>query len=226
MRRLLLKIHRRLAKAYGLPQRRRLDPVSELVSTILSQNTNDRLRDLAYGRLRERFPTWDQVRDAPRKEIIAAIRPAGLARQKGPRIKRALQRITQERGKLTLDFLRRLPTPQAKAWLTSIPGVGPKTAAIVLLFSLGKRAFPVDTHIHRVARRLGLIAPKVSREKAHEILEELVPPPRYYDLHLLLIAHGRRVCRAPRPRCPECVLKDLCPYYTTVFLPTQRAAAK
>lgn len=162
MRRLLLKIHRRLAKAYGLPQRRRLDPVSELVSTILSQNTNDRLRDLAYGRLRERFPTWDQVRDAPRKEIIAAIRPAGLARQKGPRIKRALQRITQERGKLTLDFLRRLPTPQAKAWLTSIPGVGPKTAAIVLLFSLGKRAFPVDTHIHRVARRLGLIAPKVS----------------------------------------------------------------
>lgn len=195
-----------------------MDAVSELVSTILSQNTNDRLRDLAYDRLRQRFPTWEKVRDAPLKEIVAAVRPAGLAQQKGPRIKRALEHITREQGKLRLAFLRHFSVDEARAWLTSISGVGPKTAAIVLLFALGKPAFPVDTHIHRVAKRLGLIGPGVTREKAHQILEELVPPDRYYSFHLLLIEHGRRVCRAPRPRCPECVLKDLCPYYATVFL--------
>lgn len=224
LRRRILQIHHRLAHAYGPPHRRRRDAVSELVSTILSQNTNDRLRDLAYTRLRQRFPTWDSVQDAPLREIVAAIRPAGLAYQKGPWIKAALAKIAAERGKLSLDFLRRLPLNEARDWLTAIPGVGPKTAAIVLLFSLGKPAFPVDTHIHRVTRRLGLIGPRVSREKAHQILEELVPPSRYYDLHLLLIEHGRRICRAPRPRCPECVLQGLCPYYKTVFLPAQKVA--
>lgn len=221
LRRRILQIHRRLAKAYGPSRRRRRDAVSELVSTILSQNTNDRLRDLAYARLRQRFSTWEDVRRAPPRQIISAIRPAGLAYQKGPRIKSALDRIFQKRGKLSLDFLHRLPVSEARDWLTAIPGVGPKTAAIVLLFSLGKPAFPVDTHIHRVTRRLGLLGPKVSREKAHQILEELVPPSRYYDLHLLLIEHGRRICRAPQPRCRECVLKDLCPYYKNVFLSAQ-----
>jgi endonuclease-3 len=134
---------------YGIPKWTRIDGVSELVSTILSQNTNDGNRDLAYTRLRARFPTWEQVRDAPLQAVVDAIRPAGLANQKGPRIQSALRRITQERGRLNIDFLAQLPVDEARQWLTSINGVGPKTAAIVLLFCYDMPAFPVDTHIRR-----------------------------------------------------------------------------
>jgi endonuclease-3 len=190
-----------------------MDPVSELVSTILSQNTNDVNRDVAFERLRTRLPTWEAVRDADPEEVVEAIRPAGLANQKGPRIQDALHIITQERGELSLDFLADLPQEEAKAWLTSIKGVGPKTAAIVLLFSLGRPAFPVDTHVHRVAKRTGLIGPKVSREKAHDELERLVDPKDYYAFHLNVIRHGRQVCSSRSPRCEECVLQDLCDYY-------------
>lgn len=209
-----IEVHQRLLAAYGEPAwRPHLDPVSELVSTMLSQNTNDTNRDVAYDRLRARFSTWEEVRDADPDQVIAAIRPAGLANQKGPRIQDALRLISEERGELDLEFLAEWPTDEAKAWLSSIKGVGPKTAAIVLLFSLGRPAFPVDTHVYRVTRRLGLIGPKVSREKAHDELERLVPSEEYYSFHLNLIRHGRQVCASRKPDCPACVLRDLCEYY-------------
>jgi endonuclease-3 len=208
------EVHRILLEVYGEPNwRPHLDPVSELVSTILSQNTNDVNRDVAYERLRARFPTWEQVRDADPEEVIGAIRPAGLANQKGPRIQDALRFITDTRGALELDFLADWPLEEAKAWLSSIKGVGPKTAAIVLLFSLGRPAFPVDTHVHRVTKRLGLIGQKVSREKAHDELEKLVPAKDYYAFHLNVIRHGRQVCTSRKPHCDVCPLQDLCDYY-------------
>ena len=208
------EVHRRLLQTYGEPTwRPHHDAISELVSTILSQNTNDANRDVAFNRLRARLPTWEQVRDAGVDEVIEAIRPAGLANQKGPRIQSALRIITDERGELTLGFLADWPTDEAKAWLTAIKGVGPKTAAIVLLFSLGRPAFPVDTHIHRVSKRVGLIGPRVSREKAHDELEAMVDPEDYYAFHLNVISHGRQVCASRKPRCEDCILQDLCDYY-------------
>ncbi len=208
------EVHQRLLEAYGEPTwRRHLEPVAELVSTILSQNTNDVNRDTAFDRLRERFPTWEEVRDADVDDIVEAIRPAGLANQKAPRIKKALQFVTEERGELTLDFLADRPVEEAKDWLTQIKGVGPKTAAIVLLFALHRPAFPVDTHVHRVSQRVGLIGPKASREKAHDELEVLVDPDDYYAFHLNLIRHGREICVSRNPKCPECMLTDLCDYY-------------
>ncbi|MBN1660470.1 MAG: endonuclease III [Anaerolineae bacterium] len=204
----------RLLGIYGEPQwRPHLDPVPELVSTILSQNTNDQNRDVAFQRLCARFGTWEAVRDADVDEVIEAIRPAGLANQKGPRIQAALRRITKERGELTLDFLAEWPLDEARAWLVDINGVGPKTAAIVLLFSLGRPAFPVDTHVHRVSRRLGLIDPSTSREKAHDDLEELVPEQDYYAFHLNLIRHGREICTSRKPHCEACDLGEVCNYY-------------
>lgn len=208
------EIHRRLLEMYGEPTwRPHLDPVSELVSTILSQNTNDANRDVAFQRLRARLPTWEEVRDADEQAVIEAIRPAGLANQKGPRIQEALRVISRERGELELDFLADMPVEQAKAWLSSMKGVGPKTAAIVLLFSLGQPAFPVDTHVHRVTKRLGLLGPRVSREKAHDALERLVAPQDFYAFHLNVIRHGRQVCTSRKPHCETCGLRDLCNYY-------------
>jgi len=190
-----------------------MDPISELVSTILSQNTNDVNRDRAFQQLRERFPSWERVRDADVDEIKDAIRVSGLANSKGPTIQRALRRITEERGELSLGFLQEMSVEHAKNWLTETKGVGVKTASIVLLFSLGKPAFPVDTHVHRVTKRLGLTGPKASRERAHRILEETLPEETYYAFHLNVIRHGREVCVASTPRCEECVLSDLCAYY-------------
>ena len=213
-RRRALDVHARLIDAYGAPPwRLERDPVGVLVSTILSQNTNDVNRDRAYGRLRECFPTWEAVRDAGAEAIVDAIHVAGLANHKGPAIQRALATISAERGELSLAFLKELPVDEAKAWLVAINGVGPKTAAIVLLFSLGMPAFPVDTHVHRVSRRLGLIGPKVTREKAHALLEEVLPAETYYPFHLNLIRHGREVCIARAPRCEECTLRELCAFY-------------
>ena len=208
------EVHQRLLDAYGEPTwRPHMDAVSELVSTILSQNTNDVNRDVAFDRLRSQLPTWEDVRDVDVDAVIEAIRPAGLANQKGPRIQEALRLITRERGELDLDFLADWPVDEAKDWLCSIKGVGPKTAAIVLLFALGRPAFPVDTHVHRVTKRLGLIGPKVSREKAHVELEQLVPEENYYPFHLNLIRHGRRVCSSRNPECAECSLRDLCDFF-------------
>lgn len=208
-----LKAHGILLDAYGDHSWHPRDPLATLVNTILSQNTNDVNRDTAYGRLREQFLDWAQVRDAPEEEVVEAIRPAGLAPTKGPRIQDALRRITEKEGQLTLDFLRDAQTDEARRWLTDLPGVGPKTAAIVLCFALGKPAFPVDTHVHRVSGRLGLIPEGTNREKAHDILEEIVPQDHYYVFHLNLIAHGRAVCHSRNPQCERCVLREDCDYY-------------
>ena len=206
-------MHRRLLEAYGEPRwRHPLPPVDELVSTILSQNTNDLNRDRAFKALRTALPSWEAVRDAVPVAVVEAIRPAGLANQKGPRIQAVLQAITQERGRLDLRFLRRLPPDQALAWLMRFKGVGNKTASIVLLFSLGMPAFPVDTHIYRVSGRLGLRPPRASLKQTHELLARTFPSQTYYAAHLNLIRHGREVCRARKPACPACVLRRLCPY--------------
>jgi endonuclease-3 len=208
------EVHRRMRDAYGEPHRGNgLDPVSQLVNTILSQNTNDINRDVAFRRLRQRLPSWEQVRDADTEEVIDAIRPAGLANQKAPRIQEALQTIAEKQGALNLDFLTDMSVDDAKEWLSAIKGVGPKTAAIVLLFALDMPAFPVDTHVHRVTRRLGLIGPRTSREKAHDVLEKLIPPKDYYGFHLNLIRHGREICISRKPHCQECFLTDICIYY-------------
>ena len=208
------EVQSRLLETYGEPSwRSDLDPVSQLVSTILSQNTNDVNRDVAYERLTQRLPTWEAVRDAGVEEVVEAIRPAGLANQKGPRIQEALRTITEERGELDLGFLADLPLEEARDWLTSMKGVGPKTAAIVLLFALDRPAFPVDTHVHRVTKRLGLIGPKTSREKAHDEMERLVEPKDYFVFHINLIQHGRQICSSRKPNCSECPLQDLCNYY-------------
>jgi len=207
-------VHRRLMEVYGDPEwRSHLDPISEVVSTILSQNTSDVNRDRAFERLRARFVAWEEVRDAPVEIVEQAIRPAGLSGQKAPRIQGALRFITQAQGELSLDFLKDMPVDEARAWLTQVKGIGPKTAAIILLFSLGMPAFPVDTHVHRVSGRLGLIGPKVSAEQAHALLEDLLPPDWYYPFHLNVIRHGREICHARNPRCEICPLQELCDYY-------------
>jgi len=211
---LALSVQQKLIEFFGEPTwRNPLPALDELVSTILSQNTNDTNRDRAYQALRLRFPTWEAVRDAETGAIIEAIRPAGLANQKGPRIQQVLREITAERGALNLDFLGQLPPGQAREWLEKFKGVGPKTAAIVLLFSLGKPAFPVDTHIYRVTGRLGLRPEKMTVEQAHAHLAGLFPPQAYYAAHLNIIRLGREICQARKPNCPACPLNDGCLFY-------------
>ncbi|MBE0669766.1 MAG: endonuclease III [Anaerolineales bacterium] len=208
-----IKIHQTLLTAFGEPiWRNPLPAVDELVSTILSQNTNDVNRDRAFEALRARFPTWEAVRDAKEKEVIDAIRVAGLANQKGPRMQQVLRAITEERGSLDLQFLADLPIEEARAWLTKFNGVGPKTAAIVLCFSLGRPAFPVDTHVYRVTGRLGLRPEKMNVEQAHPYLESVFPPETYYAAHLNIIRLGREVCHARKPNCPQCPVNTLCDY--------------
>jgi len=216
------KILELLAREYGpLHPPRRFDPLTELVLTVLSQNTSDKNSRPAFEALRSRFASWEEMAGASEGEIAQAIRQGGLARIKARRLKAILQEIEKRRGRLDLDFLRTLPTAEARAWLRSLPGVGPKTAAVVLLFSLGKPALPVDTHVHRVAVRLGLLPPGTSWEKAHELLEALVPPAGFYPFHLYFLEHGRRICRARQPRCPLCPVNSICPSYG-VFYPVAR----
>lgn len=210
-------IHEKLLEVYGYPEwRNPLPPLDELVSTILSQNTNDNNRDQAYLALRQRFPTWEAVRDADKQEVINAIRPAGLGNQKGPRIQNVLREITRQRGELRLDFLTQMPEAEALDWLMAFKGVGPKTASIVLLFSLGKPAFPVDTHIYRVSGRLGIRPANLTADQAHTHLGQLFPPEAYYAAHLNLIRLGREVCQARRPKCSSCPLQDQCEYFLTM----------
>jgi endonuclease-3 len=214
---LALQVHIRLLEAFGEPiWRNPLPPIDELVSTILSQNTNDINRDRAFNALRAAIPTWEQVRDMPVEEVVAAIRPAGLANQKGPRIQQVLREITKERGSLDLSFLHAMPLEEARAWLMKFNGVGPKTAAIVLCFSLGRPAFPVDTHIYRVTGRLGLRPEKMNVEDAHPYLESVFPPETYYAAHLNIIRLGREICMARKPNCPVCPLRQLCAYAKTI----------
>jgi endonuclease-3 len=208
-----IRIHERLLAFYGEPiWRNPLPAVDELVSTILSQNTNDINRDRGFNALRTKFPTWEEVRDAHPQDVIDAIRSAGLANQKGPRIQQVLRSITEERGSLDLSFLADLSVDEARTWLTRFHGVGPKTAAIVLCFSLGKPAFPVDTHIYRVTGRIGLRPERMTVEQAHPHLESLFPPETYYPAHLNIIRLGREICTARRPYCEKCPIVDLCDY--------------
>lgn len=216
-----IAVHNLLLDFYGYPEwRNPLPPLDELVSTILSQNTNDTNRDRAYTSLREHFPSWEAVRDAPPGEVIDAIRPAGLANQKGPRIQAVLREITEETGDLNLDFLSEMSVSKAREWLIKFKGVGPKTAAIVLLFSLDKPAFPVDTHIYRVTGRIGLRPEKTTLEQAHQHLERLFPPATYYAVHLNIIRLGREICQARQPKCPQCPLNSLCYYYNKEYRST------
>jgi len=218
----------RLRDAYGIPEWRPThDPLSELVLTILSQNTSDANSGRAFVRLLEAFPGWDAVVEAPLPQLIAAIQPGGLAPTKAPRIQAALRDVRERAGSFDLSFLSAMPLGEARAWLRAIHGVGPKTVACVLLFSLGLPAMPVDTHVFRVAMRLALIPERAGKarmtpEKAHDLLESIVPPADFYAFHIGLIKHGRRTCTAQRPRCPECVLRDICPSAAT-FHPELKA---
>ena len=208
----LRQIARRLRRAYGLPPPpRRLPPLDELVLTILSQNTNDTNRDRAYADLRAKLPAWEDVAAAPLPVIERAIRSGGLAPTKAPRI-RAVLRALRDRG-IALDdrALRRIRHDRLFDLLVALPGVGPKTAACVLLFSLDRPYFPVDTHVHRVAVRLGLVAPRSTAVQTQAQLQGALAPADMYEVHMNLIRHGRHVCVALRPVCSQCVLNDLCP---------------
>jgi endonuclease-3 len=212
-RRRLTKIRDRLREYYGRPRNEpHRAPLDELVLTILSQNTNDRNRDVAYARLRSRFGTWRDVAAARVSEVEEAIRPGGISRVKSKRIQQILQVVEQETGGLDLGFLERAPRERALEFLESLPGVGRKTAACVLLFSFDRPELPVDTHVYRVAARLGLIRPKASFEEAHRELLTLVDPEDTYELHVNMLRHGRRLCRPQRPLCEQCPLLRLCPY--------------
>jgi len=202
----------RLRETYGrMPWRPHGDGMTELILTILSQHTNDMNSGRGFANLLTVFPDWDAVRQAPAAAIAGATRAAGLSTSKAPRIKQVLERIHAERGDYCLSFLNKLPLDEARAWLIALPGVGPKTAACVLMFALGRPALPVDTHVFRVAGRLGLLPQKATAEAAHQILEAAVPPELAFEFHVSLIKHGRHCCRARWPACEDCILNEICP---------------
>jgi endonuclease III len=206
-------VHRRLRAQQGrfIPKPV-LPALDEVVATVLSQHTSDVNSERAFARLREIFPSWEQVADAPAEDLADAIRRGGIADQKARRIKQILAAIEEREGRISLDRLGELDDGAAAAYLESLPGVGPKTAACVLTFALGRPAFPVDTHVHRIAIRLGWIPPKTTADAAHRLLAGIVPADIRYDLHVAMVTHGRTVCRAQRPRCDQCVLRDLCAF--------------
>jgi len=211
-------VHRRLLAHFGeLEPPRRTDPLEELVLTVLSQHTSDANAERAFEALRTRYPTWEAVVRARSTAIADAIRSGGLANTKAPRIQGILREIREREGRFDLSRLRRRSDEENVRYLTSLPGVGPKTAAVVLAFALGRPTIPVDTHVHRVAARLGLVESRSSAEKAHRALEELVPPELRVPLHVGLIRLGRQTCKAGRPRCEECPLADVCPTAPSVL---------
>jgi endonuclease III len=207
-------IRDRLRQVYGIPLAQPHGrPIAELILTVLSQSTNDRNRDVAYLALRERFSVWEAVRDAPVEEIEAAIRPGGISKVKSVRIKAILQAISDSSsdGDLSLDWLSGRSVAEAQGYLTGLPGVGRKTAACVLLFALGMRDVPVDTHVSRVSTRLGLLRPGAPFEEQHDEMLAFTRPGQELEVHLNLLRHGRRTCHARQPRCEDCVLGPLCP---------------
>jgi endonuclease-3 len=207
-------VTQRLRAHYGEPEPRPLqDPLSELIQTVLSQNTADVNSDRAFASLVARFGgDWEAVRAAPTEAVADAIRHGGLAEIKAARIKSILDALAERCGELDLTFLRETPLEEGRGFLRALGGVGPKTAACVLLFSCGKPAMPVDTHVHRVSLRLGLVPDRATAEQAHTLLEQATDPAQIYAVHMLLIRHGREICKAQRPRCSACPVLDLCPY--------------
>ena len=203
-------IRDRLRETYGRPVNQpHGHPIAELVRTVLSQNTSDGNRDRAYDRLRERFPTWEEVRDAPTEDVIEALRPGGLANTKAPRIQAILSELGEHPD---LDWLEDAPREEALVFLTDLPGVGRKTAACVMIFTFDRPEIPVDTHVYRVGTRLGLFRPGASFDEAHDEILKMVDPEDAYEFHINLIRHGRAVCKAQRPRCDGCPLLRMCPY--------------
>jgi endonuclease-3 len=215
------RIRERLREVYGTPTMSpHGHPLAELILTVLSQSTNDRNRDVAFLRLRERLPRWEQVRDAPLAEVEEAIRPGGISKVKSARIQAILRAISARAGwpisdrsphELSLDWLAHAPIEQARDFLTALPGVGRKTAACVLLFAWGRREVPVDTHVSRVGTRLGLLRPGAPFEELHDQMLALTPVGAELELHVNLLRHGRRTCHARRPACGECALARMCP---------------
>lgn len=203
-----------LQAVYGVPKPLRgLDPLDVLIETILSQSTSNVNSNRAFENLKQRFPAWEAARRARVGSIETAIRSGGLARQKSVRIKELLHEIHRRRGSLDLSFLKTAPLEEAKQFLASFKGVGPKTVACTLLFACNRAVFPIDTHIFRIARRLGLIPEKCSDEEAHRLMDEIIPRERYYEVHINLIRHGRKICRPRDPMCEQCCLVDYCEYY-------------
>jgi endonuclease-3 len=203
-----------LRTVYGAQKPERgLDPLDVLIETILSQSTTNANSNRAFESLKRRFPNWETARRARVSSIETAIRSGGLARQKSVRIKQLLNEIHARRGSLDLAFLKSAPLEKAKQFLASFKGVGPKTVACTLLFACNRAVFPIDTHIFRIARRLGLIPEKCSDEQAHILMGKMIPPKRYYEVHINMIRHGRKVCRPRDPLCEECCLLDYCEYY-------------
>ena len=210
----LSKITLLLEKEYGIPRRTRPgNPVDILIETILSQNTNDQNRDKAYQKLKTRFPRWEDVLEAKTKRIVSAIREGGLAGQKARRIREILHWIKKRQGKLSLSFLRRMDSEEIKNTIGPLRGVGPKTLHCLLLFGLGREAFPVDTHVLRIGKRLGFIPKRMDAEKAHQWMAPLVPKGKSLSLHLNLIRFGRTVCKAKNPSCHTCFVSNRCLYF-------------
>ncbi len=208
----LRAIYRRLLRRFGeLDPPRATDPLDELVLTVLSQHTSDLNAERAFASLRAAFPTWATVVEAPAVDVADAIRSGGLANTKAPRIQAILHEVAEREGTYSLDRLRAMSDAEVRDYLTSLPGIGPKTAAVVLSFALGRDAMPVDTHVHRVTRRLGIVPDKASAERADRLLHDLVPEGLRTPLHVAFIRLGREICKAPTPRCAVCPLKDLCP---------------
>ena len=211
----VVRVRERLRDVYGVPlMRPHGHPIAELVLTVLSQSTNDRNRDVAYLRLRERFPEWERVRDAPLAVVEEAIRPGGISKVKSARIQAILRAISddeRESDELSLDWLAREPVARARDYLVSLPGVGRKTAACVLLFAFGMHDVPVDTHVSRVGMRLELLRPGAPFEQLHDQMLALTPRGEELELHVNLLRHGRRTCHARRPACARCALARMCP---------------
>src|SRR5262245_2576830 len=212
-RRLVKYITQNLEAAYGVPVNDNpYDPLSELILTILSQSTSDVNSRRAFENLLRRFPDWESARRARASSIAAAIKSGGLANAKSLVIKGALNEIKKRRGRLDLSFLHTSPVEEAREFLTSLAGVGPKTAACVLLFACNKKIFPMDIHILRITKRIGLVPERFSYEQSHKRMEKMVPPKKHYSLHVNLIRHGRQICRPQNPKCNKCPLVEQCDY--------------
>jgi endonuclease III len=206
-------VRRRLRAEQGeFVPHRRLPILDEVIATILSQHTSDRNSERAFGQLKEKFPVWEEVLEAAPEQVADAIRCGGMADQKARRIQQVLMVVEQREHRLDLTRLNELTDAEVEDYLISLPGVGPKTVACTLVFSMGRAAFPVDTHVHRIVTRLGWVPPGTTADRAYRLLNPLIPPPARYELHIQFIVHGRAVCTAQRPHCATCVLRDLCPY--------------